>query len=81
MYNAVKAIDPWHIIIGALQCMQEFWQWSDYASFLEPAAPTPAATIPVGAQPKLQLALDLIMWEVSDTTPSIHTRSSPQLLS
>ena len=26
MYNAVKAIDPWHIIIGALQCMQEFWQ-------------------------------------------------------
>jgi hypothetical protein len=63
MYNAVKAIDPWHIIIGALQCMQEFWQWSDYPSFLEPAAATPTATIPVGVQPKLQLSLDLIMRE------------------
>ena len=71
MYNAVKAIDPWHIIIGALQCMQEFWQWSDYTSFLEPAVPTPGAVIPVGAQPKLQLALDLIMWEVSEAGPTL----------
>ena len=63
LYNAIKAVDPWHIVIGALNGDQVFWQWSDYTSYLEPAAPTHGAVIPAGAQPRLQLALDLILWE------------------
>jgi hypothetical protein len=65
LYNAIKAVDPWHIVIGALQCDQLFWQWSDYRSFLEPSKPPTqvGAVIPAGAQPRLQLALDVIMWE------------------
>ena len=63
LYNAVKAVDPWHIVTGALQGDQVFWQWSDYKSYIEPATPTAGAVIPVGAQPRLQLALDLILWE------------------
>ena len=63
LYNAVKRVDPWHIVTGALQGDQVFWQWSDYTSYLQPATPTRSAVIPDGTQPRLQLALDLILWE------------------
>jgi hypothetical protein len=56
-------VDPYHVIIGAMQCTQGFWQWSDVPSFLPPAAPKVGAVIPAGDQPRLQLSLDVMMWE------------------
>ena len=66
-YNAIKEIDPWHVIVGALQCTQGLWQWSDVPSYLPPAATAapapPSAVMRWQSQPRLQLSLDVLVWE------------------
>lgn len=77
LYNAIKQLDPFHIIVGALQCWSAFWQWSDVLSATgcpgsdspcrpqswDSYQPAKGAVIPVGEDPRLQLSLDVIMWE------------------
>jgi hypothetical protein len=73
LYNMIKTLDPYHIIVGALQCYGAFWQWTDVMSEEAPGKPTVGAVIPVGEQPRLQLSLDVIMWE------DYHQFDYPQL--
>ena len=64
LYNAIKTLDPWHIVTGSLQCTGAFWRWTDVASEAAPGhAASSTAVIPLGVQPRLQLALDMILWE------------------
>ena len=63
LYNAIKTLDPWHIVTGSLQCTGAFWRWTDVASEAAPGHAATAAVIPLGVQPRLQLALDMILWE------------------
>ena len=63
LYNLIKSIDPYHLILGAIQCTNA-WMWSDVESYVPSSPPTPgAAVIPFGHQPALQLSLDSTMWE------------------
>ena len=61
LYNLLKAVDPNHLIIGAIQC-SDAWMWTDVPSYLPPDLnDSIGAVIPAGAQPRLQLSLDLIL--------------------
>ena len=64
-------------MVGALQCWSGFWQFSDVLSATgcpgpdspchhqswDSYQPTEGAVIPLGESPRLQLSLDVIMWE------------------
>ena len=77
LFNAIKQLDPYHIVVGALQCWSGFWQFSDVLSATgcpgpdspchpqswDSYQPTEGAVIPLGESPRLQLSLDVIMWE------------------
>ena len=63
VYNLIKELDPYHLTFGAIQC-NDAWMWSDVPSYLPPDdVDTPAAVIPQGHQPRLQLSLDVPLWE------------------
>ena len=63
MLSVLKAEDPHHLVIGAIQCA-DAWMWTDVPSYLQPDSKfMSGAVIPAGAQPRLQLSLDLILWE------------------
>jgi hypothetical protein len=66
LYNMLKAADPIHLVIGAIQC-SDAWMWTDVPSYLPPTGlnETIYAVIPAGAQPRLQLSLDLILCKLS----------------
>jgi hypothetical protein len=74
LYNLIKAQDPHHVVVGAIQCANA-WMWTDVPSF--PVLPdhqngTAAAVIPVGVQPRLQLSLDVLLVENYDTVLADH---------
>jgi hypothetical protein len=51
-YDIVKETDPYHVVIGAIQCAS-LWMWTDVPSYLPPTT----------TQPPLQLSLDYPMFE------------------
>jgi hypothetical protein len=73
LYNLIKHEDPLHLTYGAIQCSTA-WMWTDVVSYLPPSAPVKSAVIPFANgshQPRLQLSLDVILWEhYSDTLRS-----------
>ena len=74
LYNAIKLLDPWHIVVGSLQCTGAFWQWTDVSSEIAPQNTIAAAEIPVGVQPRLQLSLDVMMWEDCERSNKCNSR-------
>ena len=60
VYNVVKEADPYHAIIGAINCANT-WLFSDVPSFIPGQADLSDATIPFGIQPHTQLSLDYLM--------------------
>jgi hypothetical protein len=62
LYNLLKSLDPLHLVLGAIEC-NDAWMWTDVASYEPPDPPAPGPVIPLGAQPRLQLSLDVILWE------------------
>ena len=77
LYNQLKAQDPYHLTFGAIQCT-DAWMWFDVPSNLQPSAPVEDPVIPFegGAhQPRLQLSLDVVLWEhYGDILQSIGRR-------
>ena len=71
------------VTLGAIQC-NDAWMWSDVPSYLPPdAVDVPGAVIPLGHQPRLQLSLDVPLWEhygdvLSDGPPrSLPSAANP----
>ena len=62
-YNYIKALDPYHIVIGASDCADNY-VFSDVPSApVKPTAALSDAVIGFGKQPHTQLSLDYIMIE------------------
>ena len=83
VYNLLKQLDPLHLTFGAIQC-NDAWMWNDVETYLPPdAVDAPGAVIPLGHQPRLQLSLDVPLWEhygdvLSDGPPrSLPSSANP----
>ena len=62
-YNYIKALDPYHVVIGASDCADNYI-FSDVPSLpVEPTATLSDAIIGFGQQPHTQLSLDYVMIE------------------
>ena len=66
LYNRLKELDPYRLLFGAVQC-QNAWMWSDVASFLAPS----------NLQPRLQLGLDVVLYENYVQTPGDELQTAP----
>eukprot|EP00948_MAST-09A_sp_MAST-9A-sp1_P003502 g3502.t1 len=63
VYQLIKAHDPYHLTIGAVNCGNG-WMFTDQTpSFLAPETNTSVPLIPLAKQPILQLSLDIVMQE------------------
>eukprot|EP01047_Picozoa_sp_COSAG01_P039573 COSAG01_NODE_3278_length_6314_cov_2.240386_3_plen_123_part_00 len=62
IYNVVKEADPYHAVIGALNC-GDTWAFSDVPSYHQGQANLSETMIPFGVQPHTQLSLDYLMVE------------------
>lgn len=61
-YNYIKELDPYHAVVGAVQCAPS-WSFSDSLSQIRPTANLSNPVIGLGEQPATQLSLDIIMQE------------------
>ena len=59
-FNFIRALDPYHIVTGAANCMPSYI-FSDIPSSEPPTADMTTAVIEFGKQPATQLSLDYVM--------------------
>ena len=59
-YNIIKALDPYHVVIGASDCADNYI-FSDVRSSETPTAALSEPVIQFGQQPHTQLSLDYVM--------------------
>ena len=70
-YNIIKNMDPYHAVIGAINCGNT-WMFADGTSYLQPEIPVNSIDQPNGKQPQLQLSLDYMMQENYNTDLKNH---------
>jgi hypothetical protein len=61
-YNYIKELDPYHAVVGAVQCAPS-WSFLDSPSQITPTSNLSQAVIGLGEQPATQISLDYIMQE------------------
>eukprot|EP01051_Picozoa_sp_SAG22_P015736 SAG22_NODE_2102_length_3010_cov_2.033322_2_plen_803_part_00 len=71
-YTLLKALDPYHATIGAMDC-GDLWSFSDVDSYLNATAKLSEPALPIGQQPATQLSLDVLMYENYEEALSAHS--------